>query len=234
MTTTNATANATMIGNTGWTLDAALDELREIRLHDRLFEDESGRFDLTSEVLSRYGEGGVVELAHEDGEDEIETINGGDTDDGHDITDPAERAYFERFPGIQDYMEETKRFARANGYVTTLFGRRCHYPGIKDQNPSVRGFNERAAINARLQGTAADIIRRAMIRMDEALRSAKVDARMLLQVHDELIFEVAEKDIKKTLPVVTKIMEEAPLPAVALSIPLSVDARAASNWEEAH
>lgn len=144
------------------------------------------------------------------------------------------KKYFERFPGIQDYMEETKKFARANGYVTTLFGRRVHYPGIKDQNPSVRGFNERAAINARLQGTAADIIRRAMIRMDEALGRAKVNARMLLQVHDELIFEVAEKDVKKTLPLVTKVMEEAPLPAVALSIPLSVDARAASNWEEAH
>ena len=144
------------------------------------------------------------------------------------------KKYFERFPGIQDYMEETKKFARENGYVTTLFGRKVHYPGIKDQNPSVRGFNERAAINARLQGTAADIIRRAMVRMDGALSRAKVDAKMLLQVHDELIFEVAEKDVKKTLPVVTKIMEEAPLPAVALSIPLSVDARAASNWEEAH
>ncbi len=144
------------------------------------------------------------------------------------------KKYFERFPGIQDYMEETKKFARANGYVTTLFGRKVHYPGIKDQNPSVRGFNERAAINARLQGTAADIIRRAMVRMDESLAKAKVDARMLLQVHDELIFEVSEKDVKKTLPVVTRIMEEAPLPAVALSIPLSVDARAAANWDEAH
>ncbi len=144
------------------------------------------------------------------------------------------KKYFERFPGIQDYMEETKKFARENGYVVTLFGRKVHYPGIKDQNPSVRGFNERAAINARLQGTAADIIRRAMIRMDGALAKGKVDARMLLQVHDELIFEVAEKDVKKTLPLVQKVMEEAPLPAVALSIPLSVDARAASNWEEAH
>ncbi len=144
------------------------------------------------------------------------------------------RKYFERFPGIRDYMEETKKSARENGYVTTLFGRKCHYPGIQDKNPSVRGFNERAAINARLQGTAADIIRRAMIRMDDALAGAKVDARMLLQVHDELIFEVADKDVKKTLPLVKAIMEEAPLPAVSLSIPLSVDARAAHNWEEAH
>ncbi len=144
------------------------------------------------------------------------------------------KKYFERFPGIRDYMEETKKFARENGYVVTLFGRKCHYPGIKDQNPSVRGFNERAAINARLQGSAADIIRRAMIRMDNALNKAKLDAKMLLQVHDELIFEVAEKDVKKTLPLVKQIMEEAPLPAVSLSVPLQVDARAAKNWEEAH
>jgi DNA polymerase-1 len=144
------------------------------------------------------------------------------------------KKYFERFPGIRDYMEETKEFARKNGYVATLFGRKCHYPGIKDQNPSVRGFNERAAINARLQGSAADIIRRAMIRMDGALAKAKVDAKMLLQVHDELIFEVAEKDVKKTLPLVKKVMEEAPLPAVSLTVPLQVDARAANNWEEAH
>lgn len=144
------------------------------------------------------------------------------------------KKYFERFPGIRDYMEETKEFARKNGYVVTLFGRKCHYPGIKDQNPSVRGFNERAAINARLQGSAADIIRRAMIRMDGALAKAKVDAKMLLQVHDELIFEVAEKDVKKTLPLVKKVMEDAPLPAVSLTVPLQVDARAANNWEEAH
>jgi DNA polymerase-1 len=144
------------------------------------------------------------------------------------------KKYFERFPGIRDYMEETKEFARKNGYVVTLFGRKCHYPGIKDQNPSVRGFNERAAINARLQGSAADIIRRAMIRMDGALHKAKLDAKMLLQVHDELVFEVAEKDVKKTLPLVKKIMEDAPLPAVSLTVPLQVDARAANNWEEAH
>ncbi|HEY4863412.1 MAG TPA: DNA polymerase I, partial [Xanthobacteraceae bacterium] len=93
------------------------------------------------------------------------------------------KKYFERFPGIREYMEETKAFCKKHGYVTTLFGRRCHYPSINDNNPSMRGFMERAAINARLQGTAADIIRRAMIRMEGALAKAKLSARMLLQVH---------------------------------------------------
>src|SRR5262249_62403819 len=98
----------------------------------------------------------------------------------------------------------------------------------------IRAFNERAAINARLQGTAADIIRCAMIRMDDALSKNKLNAHMLLQVHDELIFEVPDREVAKTLPVIKKVMEEAPLPAVALSVPLHVDARAADNWDEAH
>ena len=102
------------------------------------------------------------------------------------------RKYFERFPGIRDYMDETKAFAKKNGYVLTLFGRKCHYPDIVNSNPSIRAFNERAAINARLQGTAADIIRRAMVRMDAALAQSKLNAQMLLQVHDELVFEVAD------------------------------------------
>jgi DNA polymerase-1 len=144
------------------------------------------------------------------------------------------KKYFERFPGIRDYMEATKSFARANGYVLTLFGRKCHYPDIKASNPSVRAFNERAAINARLQGTAADIIRRAMVRMDAALTRAKLNAQMLLQVHDELIFEVPEAEVEKTLPVIKKVMQDAPHPAVSLSVPLQVDARAADNWDEAH
>ena len=144
------------------------------------------------------------------------------------------KKYFERFPGIRDYMEETKAFCRANGYVTTLFGRKMHYPDIKASNPSLRAFNERAAINARLQGTAADIIRRAMIRMEAALAEAKLSARMLLQVHDELVFEVPEKEVPRTLPVVTRVMEYAPLPAISLSVPLQVDARATGNWDEAH
>ncbi|HLL26729.1 MAG TPA: DNA polymerase I [Xanthobacteraceae bacterium] len=144
------------------------------------------------------------------------------------------KKYFERFPGIREYMEETKAFCKKHGYVTTLFGRRAYYPSINDNNPSMRGFMERAAINARLQGTAADIIRRAMIRMEGALAKAKLSGRMLLQVHDELVFEVPEKEVEKTLPVIAKVMIEAPLPAVSLSVPLHVDARAADNWDEAH
>ncbi|MBX3597744.1 MAG: DNA polymerase I [Rhizobiaceae bacterium] len=144
------------------------------------------------------------------------------------------KRYFERFPGIRDYIEATKAFARENGYVETIFGRRVHYPEIRSPNPSVRAFNERAATNARLQGTAADIIRRAMIRMEDALGEAGLSARMLLQVHDELIFEAADSEVEATIPVVRKVMEGAAMPAVSLSVPLQVDARAAQNWDEAH
>ncbi|WP_166299441.1 DNA polymerase I [Bradyrhizobium sp. 2S1] len=144
------------------------------------------------------------------------------------------KKYFERFPGIRAYMDETKDFCRRNGYVTTLFGRKCYYPDIKASNASVRAFNERAAINARLQGTAADIIRRAMIRVEGALAEKKLSAQMLLQVHDELIFEVPDGEVAATLPVVQKVMQDAPFPAVILSLPLQVDARAANNWDEAH
>jgi DNA polymerase-1 len=144
------------------------------------------------------------------------------------------KKYFERFPGIRAYMDATRDFCRANGYVETLFGRKCHYPDIKASNASVRAFNERAAINARLQGSAADIIRRAMIRMEDALAEKKLAAQMLLQVHDELIFEVPEDEVAATLPVVQHVMQDAPFPAVLLSVPLQVDARAADNWDEAH
>jgi DNA polymerase-1 len=144
------------------------------------------------------------------------------------------KKYFERFPGIRDYMDETKAFCRANGYVLTLFGRKCHYPDIKASNASIRAFNERAAINARLQGSAADIIRRAMIRMDSELEAAKLKAQMLLQVHDELIFEVPENEVNDTIAIIKDVMEGAPHPAIALNVPLQVDARAADNWDEAH
>jgi DNA polymerase-1 len=144
------------------------------------------------------------------------------------------KKYFERFPGIRAYMDETRDFCRANGYVTTLFGRKCHYPEIKASNASVRAFNERAAINARLQGSAADIIRRAMVRMEDALAEKKLSAQMLLQVHDELIFEVPDDEVAATLPIVQHVMQDAPFPAVLLSVPLQVDARAANNWDEAH
>jgi DNA polymerase-1 len=144
------------------------------------------------------------------------------------------KKYFERFPGIRAYMDSTRDFCREHGYVETIFGRKCHYPDIKASNPSIRSFNERAAINARLQGSAADIIRRAMIRMEDTLAEHKLSAQMLLQVHDELIFEVPDDEVAKTLPVIQHVMQDAPFPAVSLSVPLQVDARAANNWDEAH
>jgi DNA polymerase I len=144
------------------------------------------------------------------------------------------KKYFERFPGIRDFIEESKAYAKKHGFVYTLFGRKCHYPEIRASNASVRSFNERAAVNARLQGTAADIIRRAMVRMDAALEKQKLKAQMLLQVHDELVFEVPEAEVDATLPVVAKVMEEAPLPALSLSVPLRVEAHAADNWDDAH
>ncbi|WP_319532953.1 DNA polymerase I [uncultured Cohaesibacter sp.] len=142
--------------------------------------------------------------------------------------------YFERFPGIRDYMEETKKQAREKGYVETIFGRKIHYPEINSKNPNMKAFQERAAINAPIQGSAADIIRRAMIRMDDALEASKLTAKMLLQVHDELIFEVPEAEVAATIPLVQKVMESAPMPALQLSVPLKVDAEAANNWDEAH
>jgi DNA polymerase-1 len=144
------------------------------------------------------------------------------------------KKYFERFPGIKDYMEATKAFARDKGYVETIFGRRAYYPDIRSSNPSVRAFNERAAINAPIQGSAADIIRRAMVRVEPALLAEKLSARMLLQVHDELIFEVEDAEIDKALPLVVSVMENAAMPAVSMAVPLKVDARAATNWDEAH
>ena len=144
------------------------------------------------------------------------------------------KQYFKQFPGIRDYIEETKGLAREQGFVETIFGRRMHYPEIKSSNQQVRAFNERAAINAPIQGASADIIRRAMIRMDDALDEAKLDARMLLQVHDELIFEVPDDEVDAAIPVIRKVMEDAPNPAVSLSVPLKVEARAANNWDEAH
>ena len=144
------------------------------------------------------------------------------------------RRYFERFPGIKTYMDETKRFCREHGHVRTLFGRICHYPDITASNPSLRAAVERQAINAPIQGSAADIIRRAMIRMDAALAEAGLSARMLLQVHDELVFEVPDGEVEATLPVIRRVMEEAAHPAVRLRVPLAVEARAGANWDAAH
>ncbi|MFQ5563268.1 MAG: DNA polymerase I [Parvularculaceae bacterium] len=143
-------------------------------------------------------------------------------------------AYFEKFPGIRQYMDETKEFAKANGYVETVFGRRTYVGGINDKNPAMRGYAERQAINAPLQGAAADVIRRAMICMPAALSRAKLSARMLLQVHDELIFECPKAEAEETCAVAAKVMAGAHEPAVALSVPLDVEARAGRNWDEAH
>jgi DNA polymerase-1 len=143
-------------------------------------------------------------------------------------------AYFERYPGIRDYMERTKQLCREQGYVTTLYGRKVHMPGIKDKNPARRSFSERAAINAPIQGSAADIIKRAMIRIPKALADAGLSARMLLQVHDELLFEVPEKELDETSAVVRQFMEGAAAPAVQLSVPLVADAGVGDTWAEAH
>jgi len=144
------------------------------------------------------------------------------------------KKYFERFPGIKDYMESTKAFVREHGYVETIFGRRAYYEDIRSSIPSVRAFNERAAINAPIQGSAADIIRRAMIKIEPLLEASKLSARMLLQVHDELIFEVEEREVEATQKLVVATMENAAMPALDMKVPLKVDARAAKNWDEAH
>ena len=144
------------------------------------------------------------------------------------------KTYFERFPGIRDYMDKTKAEVRQTGFVSTVFGRRIHIPAILSKSGAERQFGERAAINAPIQGAAADIIRRAMIRMPGALAEAGLKTRMLLQVHDELVFEAAAAEAEAAIPVIRRIMEKAAEPAVALTVPLVVDARAAANWDEAH
>ena len=142
--------------------------------------------------------------------------------------------YMSRFPGISDYMKETKARCRQRGYVETLFGRRCHLPGINDKNAARRGFSERAAINAPMQGSAADIIRRAMIRMDEAIREAGLKSRMLMQVHDELVFETPEGEADRAAVIIKEVMADAPLPFCRLSVPLDVDVHLGKDWETAH
>jgi DNA polymerase-1 len=139
--------------------------------------------------------------------------------------------YFERFPGIKEYMSETVKFAQANGHVQTLFGRKIHTPEINAKGPG-QGFAKRAAINAPIQGTAADVIRRAMIRMPAAI--AHLPAKMLLQVHDELLFEVDEAAADDLAKVAKDVMEDANLPAVALKVPLTVESGKGRTWAEAH
>ena len=139
--------------------------------------------------------------------------------------------YFTRFPGIRTYMDDTVAFAKEHGYVQTLFGRRIHTPEIGAKGPHA-GFAKRAAINAPIQGTAADVIRRAMVRMPEAI--AHVPAKMLLQVHDELLFEVDDCAVEELIQVAKQVMERASLPVVKLDVPLIVEAGSGPNWAVAH
>jgi DNA polymerase I len=139
-------------------------------------------------------------------------------------------AYFVRYPGIRAYMERTKEEARINGYVTTPFGRRCWVPGIADRKPAHRGYAERQAINAPLQGGAADIIKRAMIRLPKALAEAGLKARLLLQVHDELLFEAPEHEVLALTDLARRVMES----AASLSVPLVVETGAGATWADAH
>ncbi|MBM3508014.1 MAG: DNA polymerase I [Alphaproteobacteria bacterium] len=139
-------------------------------------------------------------------------------------------AYFARYPGIRDYMDKAKEFAKRNGYVVTLFGRRVHMPGIHDRNHSMRSFSERASINAPPQGTAADILKRAMVRMHRALQESRLKSRMLLSVHDELLFEAPNGEVEALKALAKKTMEG----AAHLDVPLTVETGAGDNWDEAH
>ena len=144
------------------------------------------------------------------------------------------KAYFEKFPGIKTYMDETKAFAKEKQRVQTAFGRVLHLKGIDSKNGAQRAFAERQAINAPIQGSAADIIKRAMVAMPPALEKAGLGAKMLLQVHDELIFEAPEDEADATIDVVREVMAKAPLPALDLTVPLVVEAEAGMSWAEAH
>ena len=143
-------------------------------------------------------------------------------------------AYFDRFPGIKNYMNEMKLKAREDGFVETLYGRRLYIQGITSSNGAQRGFAERQAINAPIQGTAADIIKQAMVRMPSALKEAHCPARMLLQVHDELIFECPKQDADDAIALIKKVMEHAAHPVLELSVPLIADANMGASWDEAH
>jgi DNA polymerase-1 len=138
--------------------------------------------------------------------------------------------YFERFPEIRTYMDRTKDEAKRQGFVWTPFGRKVWVPYITDKNPAMRSFGERAAINAPIQGGAADIIKKAMIHLPRLLREAKLSACMLLQVHDELIFEVPTTEIEETKSLVKKVMEG----VVKLDVPIVVETGVGDSWAQAH
>ncbi|MGL5719702.1 MAG: DNA polymerase, partial [Alphaproteobacteria bacterium] len=139
-------------------------------------------------------------------------------------------AYFQHYPGIQRYLEETKDLARSQGYVTTLLGRRCYVPEIQGRNPVQRNAAERQAINAPLQGSSADIIKRAMVALFQYLQSKKSQARLLLQVHDELLLEIPEEEVAELVPILQALMSN----VVKLCVPLEVGVGVGSNWDDAH
>jgi DNA polymerase-1 len=139
-------------------------------------------------------------------------------------------AYFQRYPGIRAYMDSTKKQVKEQGFVTTLYGRRVHFPNINSKNPAERNFLERAAINAPIQGSAADIIKRAMAKLPAALAAEGLKTRMLLQVHDELVFEAPESEVDALIAVAKTVMQS----AATLDVPLVVDAGVGANWEAAH
>jgi DNA polymerase-1 len=166
--------------------------------------------------ISRWGLAGRLEVTPDEAQDMIDT-------------------YFQRFPGIQRYIMETLETVRARGYSETLFGRKTWFPRIKAANQAERQGSERAAINAPIQGTSADIIKRAMVRMLPALRDAGLkDVRMLLQVHDELVFELPQGDVAAASPIIERVMAEAALPAVTLEVPLGIDIGTGTSWGAAH
>nr|MDP9196896.1 DNA polymerase [Pseudomonadota bacterium] len=140
------------------------------------------------------------------------------------------KRYLERYPEMAQYIEQTKAFCREHGYVKTLFGRRCHIPGINDRNGSRRAAFERQAINAPLQGTAADIIKKAMVRLPPALEKTGLKARLILQVHDELVLEAPEAQAEETAAVTRAVMEA----AASLSVPLVADSGIGPTWDSAH
>jgi len=144
------------------------------------------------------------------------------------------KSYFKKFPEIKDYMNETVKFCRLNGYVKTVFGRKCHFPSINDKNHTIKSFQERAAINAPIQGSAADLLRLAMIKIDEKIKSKIIHSRMLLQIHDELVFECEKSEVKKEKKVISKIMSTASSPYHKFSIPLIVGINEGTNWSEIH
>jgi DNA polymerase-1 len=142
--------------------------------------------------------------------------------------------YFNQYPGIKKYMENTQDFARRNGFVETIYGRRCYIPSINDKNPMIRAGAERQAINAPLQGAAADIIKRSMKYFPEILIKNNIDAKLILQVHDELVFECASVDVDRLIAIVKSEMINAPQPGFKMKVPLEVEIGIGDNWDEAH